>query len=985
MINWLSHPWWRSRIRLAGRRRGKATPPRCHRPARTLRPILPLLLLALACAWALAAEQAQLTVLPNGLRVLTQEVHSAPVVSAYTWYRVGSRNECTGITGISHFVEHMLFKGTSQFGPGEVSRLVTRTGGWDNGYTWLDYTAYVETLPARDLDLALRIEADRMAHATFAPREVQSEKTVVLSELEGDENDPGFHLSNGVRAAAFIAHPYHWPTIGWKSDVTAYDRDRAFSYYKTHYAPNNATLVVVGDFETHKALDRVRELFGSIPAGAPAPKVVTEEPPQRGERRITVRRPGPAGMIEIAFHVPRANHPDHFALDIVETVLGTGRTSRLYQALVEKNLAVSAEAYNYTNRDPTLFIIDITLAQSVEHQAAEQAILAEVDKLAAELISERELQRAKNQAKASFVYGADSVSSLGYRLGFFDVVANQRLLYQYVERIDQVTREQVCEAVRRYLSADNRTVGWFIPTGEAPAGPLAPPNAVSRYGAAVGRDMQASPGDDWARGRRLARSPTATPVANGDLGARETRPRARPRPAGAEQPAAPRKPARIQLPNGATFIIYENPVAPAVSIHGMVGAGSIFDPTDKPGVANFVAQMLSRGAGGRSAQEIADALEFVAADLDISGGIQVANISGRCLASDLPLAMEMLANEVRRPGFPPDQFALVRSQLEVALREALQDTGDVAEREFYAALYPAGHPLHCRPLGTLEGIAAISREDLSEFHRRYYRPDTLIVAVVGDVSPAAVRALAEKYFGDWPATARPFAALRAGSELAGPDGSRRAEGGDRPAVIIPEVQAPAEAVRKVISLPDKAQADIAIGFPGISRLAPDYHAAELLNYVLGGGGFSSRLTTRIRDQQGLAYYVYSYFAAYRGAGPWMLRMGVNPARVEQAITSALAELRRIREQPPDTTELRLWQDYVTGTSSLALETNAGIASSLADAEFYGLGLDYPWRYPELVNRVTPAEVAAAARRYIDPDHSITIIAGPEASQGAAPQ
>jgi zinc protease len=961
----MSHLWRRLRIQPANRRRRKAAPARGQQ--RALRLILPLLLLAAACVLASAAEQAQLTVLPNGLRILTQEVHSAPVVSTYTWYRVGSRNECTGITGISHFVEHMLFKGTSQFRPGEVSRLVTRTGGWDNGYTWLDYTAYVETLPARDLDLALRIEAERMAHATFAPKEVESEKTVVLSELEGDENDPGFHLSNGVRAAAFTAHPYHWPTIGWKSDVTAYDRGKAFGYYKTYYAPNNATLVVVGDFETKRVLERVRDLFGPIPVRTPVPKLVTEEPPQRGERRITVRRPGPAGMIEIAFHVPRANHPDHFTLDVVETVLGTGRTSRLYRALVEKNLAVSAEAYNYTNRDPTLFTIDVTLAQGVEHQAAEQAIIAEIDKLAADLISERELQRAKNQAKASFIYGSDSVSSLGYRLGFFDVVANHRLLYGYVDRIDRVTREQVREAVRRYLNADNRTVGWFIPTGEAPGGAAAPPGPVSRYGAALGKDMQARRGDGRAviplRSRAYHRPHRVQPRATGKPGAGSPDPAIRGfSEAAPGEAAAARKPERIRLSNGASFIVYQNPVAPAVSIRGTVGAGSIFDPADKPGLANFVAQMLSRGAGGRSAQEIADTLEFVAADLDIAGGIQVANISGRCLNNDLPLVMEMLANQVRRPDFPPDQFALVHTQLEVALREALQDTGDVAERQLYAALYPVGHPLHYRPLGTLEGIAAISREDLLDFHRRYYRPDTLIVAVVGDASQAQVRELAEKYFGDWQATARP--------ELVEP--------GERPAIVIPEVQPPAQAVRKAVTLADKAQADIAIGFPGLSRLAPDYHAAELLNYVLGGGGFSSRLTARIRDEQGLAYYVYSHFAAYRGSGPWMLRMGVNPARVEQAITSALAELRRISEQPPDAKELRLWQDYVTGTSSLALETNAAIASSLADAEFYGLGLDYPWRHPELTNRVTPAEVAAAARRYIHPDHAITIIAGPQA-------
>jgi zinc protease len=912
--------------RLRTRARGASAVQASRRSARIPAFALCLLVLALAAPCALAADRAQLTVLPNGLRVLTQEVHAAPVVSVYTWYHAGSRNEYTGITGISHFVEHMVFKGTTHYQPGEVTRLITRTGGWDNGMTWLDFTAYVETLPAEHLGLALRIEADRMVNATFAREAVDAERTVVLSELEGDENDPGFYLNNAVWATAFVAHPYQWPTIGWKSDVQAYGRAAAVDYYRGHYAPNDATLVIVGDFDTGSALKRVRELFGGIRRAPAPPKVVTVEPTQRGERRVIVRRPGAAGMIQMAFHVPPASHPDHFALDVVESVLGSGRTSRLYRELVDRSIAVSADAYNFTNRDPTLFTIYITLAQGVQHDQAEQAALGVIDRLASELISERELQRAKNQVKASLVYGADSVSSLGDQLGFFDVVANFRLLYEYVDRINGVTPERVREVVQRYLTADNRTVGWFVPTGEAPSGPSMPAGPISRS----------------------AERPPSPPVRLADASA----------PVASEQgsgsrPGPSREAVRIVLDNGAVFIVYENPVVPAVSIRGMVGAGSVFDPPDKPGLASFTAAMLSRGAGARSEAEIADALEFVAADASVDLGIQVANISGRCLKADLPLVMEILADEVQRPRFAPDQVALQRSQLEVAIREALQDTGEVAERAFYAALYPEGHPLHNRPLGTLQSIAAITREHLVGFHRRYYRPDTLVLAVVGDVTADQVRELATKYFGDW-----------------------RTEG-ERPEAVIPPVAAPADTAREAIAVPGKAQSDIIIGFPGSSRLAPDYYAAELLNYVLGGGGLSSRLAERIRDEEGLAYYVYSYFAAYRGPGPWSMNMGVNPARVNQAIDSALAVLRRVREQPPGEAELRLWKDYVTGTLSLRLETNSGIAASLADAEFYGLGLDYPWRYPQVIARVTPAEVAAAAEKYIQPDHAVIVIAGPE--------
>jgi len=962
--------------------------------------VIVLALLLLCSPWALCAEQAagrdlhkvapralmerapgsgqaQLTVLPNGLRVLTHEVHAAPVVSVYVWYHVGSRNEHVGITGISHFVEHMMFKGSTQFGPGEASRLITRTGGWDNGMTWLDYTTYLETLPAAALDLPLRIEADRMAHATFAPNEVEHEKTVVLSEREGDANDPGFYLSMAVRAAAFMAHPYHLPTIGWKSDVLAYNRAEAVDYYGTYYAPNNATLVIVGDFDTKAVLERVGELFGSIPAKPAPPKVITVEPQQEGERRLMVRRPGASGLIEMAFHVPAATHPDHYALDVIESVLGTGRTSRLYQALVEKHLAVSADASNYTDLDPTVFEVDITLPQGVTHEPAEKAALAEIEKLTTDLISERELQRAKNQAKASFVYGSDSVSSLGYRLGFFDVVANYRLLYEYVARIDAVTREQVRDAARAYLRADNRTVGWFIPTGgAAPAAPGAPAGPVSRAprlgvrersrdgcatDRAVGQASRLPPALKAAACRRTPTGPGGTAALGCDCFVQPAG--SDPRAAASTSAGTPaaRKPTRIQLPNGAVFIVYENPVAPAVSIAGMVGGGSIFDPTDKPGLANFVAEMLSHGAAKRSAEAIAEALEFVAAEVDFTGGTQVANISARCLKNDLPLVMEILADETRRPTFPDDQVSLVRMQLEVALREALDDPGEVADRDLYAALYPVGHPLHYRPLGTLEGVGRVTRQDLIDFHARCYRPDTLVLAVAGDVSADQVRELAQRYFGDWTAQ------------------------GPRPPIVIPPVEPPAKVVRKFAPLAGKTQASVVIGLPGIARTAPDYPAADLMNYDLGGGGFASRLMEHIREEKGLAYYVYSDFVAYRGPGPWITRMGVDPPFLEHAVDIALSEMRRIREQPPTDAELRYWKDYVSGTLAVHMETNAGIAGALSEAEFYGLGLDYPWRYPELVRQVTTAQAADAARKYILPDRCIISIAGPEAAPAEKPR
>ena len=287
--------------------------------------------------------------LSNGLTILTREVHDAPVATFWTWYRVGGRNEVSGTTGISHWVEHMMFKGTPTLGKGEIFRSVSKNGGTLNGFTWIDFTTYFETLPSDRLDLALRIESDRMVNSIFDPDEVASERTVIIAEREGDENYPTFHLDEEVNAAAFKVHPYGQGVIGWKCDLQAITREDLYAHYRTHYAPNNAVIVAVGDFQTDALLGRIEELFGPIPAGPPITPVRSIEPPQEGERRVTVRRPGPTRYFTAAYHAPAATHPDVFPLFVLDAILSgakpmglfggqntsMGRSSRLYRLLVE--------------------------------------------------------------------------------------------------------------------------------------------------------------------------------------------------------------------------------------------------------------------------------------------------------------------------------------------------------------------------------------------------------------------------------------------------------------------------------------------------------------------------------------------------------------------------------------------------------------------------------------------------------------------------
>jgi zinc protease len=422
------------------------------------------------------------TRLDNGLMVLTREMHAAPVASSWLWYRVGSRNERTGITGVSHWVEHMMFKGTPRFGKGEIHRLVSRNGGTHNAMTYRDFTCYYETLPADRIDLALEIESDRMGSCLFDEQEVASERSVIISEREGSENYPQFHLYEEMLAAAFKVHTYGHETVGWKCDLQSMTRADLYSHYRTFYVPNNAVLILVGDFKTGQMLDKVNKLFGSIPAGPATPQVTVVEPEQEGERRLVIHRPGGASYLGLSYHAPAAAHADFWPMFVLAGVLSgvgslnfnspgaSGKSARLYPALVEKRLAVDANVSFGVSVDPDLFTITATAWQGVALRRLESAMLAELAKLMKEPPSSDELAMVKKQVRTQVVYGDDGVANLGFTLGEFEVASSYKDYLTITDKVDGVTAADVQRVAATYLTELNRTVGWFIPTGDQTAG-----------------------------------------------------------------------------------------------------------------------------------------------------------------------------------------------------------------------------------------------------------------------------------------------------------------------------------------------------------------------------------------------------------------------------------------------------------------------------------------------------------------------------------
>ena len=422
------------------------------------------------------------TVLDNGLKVLVEEVHTAPLASVWCWYKVGSKNEVTGLTGVSHWVEHMNFKGTTNIPRDQVKGIIEKYGGSWNGYTWIDQTTYMETASTAGLDSMLFIEAERMGNCLYDPEDCESERTVIISELQGSENDPDTLLEQDVIAAAYKVHPYGHPTIGWLSDLQTMTRDDLYQYYRRNYVPNNATLVVVGDVDSDDVLRRIEKQFGAIPSGQGPRPVNVVEPEQLGERRVEVSREGTTGYLKLAYHAPAIGDPEFFSMLVLDAIL-TGakginlwssfrtpppqRSARLYRALVERGLASSIGAGLLPTEHPFLYLISATAMEGVSLAEVEGAATAALDEVARTGITDRELTKAKNQLRARLVFENDSVTNLGHQLGYFQTVANLDVYRDAQARIAAVTRDQVDGAARKYLRSDRRTVGWFKPTDGA--------------------------------------------------------------------------------------------------------------------------------------------------------------------------------------------------------------------------------------------------------------------------------------------------------------------------------------------------------------------------------------------------------------------------------------------------------------------------------------------------------------------------------------
>lgn len=863
--------------------------------------------------------------LPNGLQVLLAPDASKQTTTVNVTYKVGSRHEHYGETGMAHLLEHLLFKGTPGLPGKTIVQEFARRGMQFNGSTFFDRTNYHETFAASEdnLDWALRMEADRMVNSFIARADLDSEMSVVRNEMESGENDPGGILWQQMMATAYQWHNYGKSTIGARSDVENVKIENLQAFYRTYYQPDNAVLVVAGNFDETRALARITEYFGVIPRPARVlPPTYTRDPVQDGAREVSVSRVGDSRLQGAMYHIPAGAHPDMAALQLLAYVLGDSPSGRLHRALVEKKLAASADVEVLSLQEPGMLMAFLQLDKTQSPQAARRALLAELEGLRQRPVTEVELKRARQAFKNAYEQALDDPAHFGVALSESIALGDWRLFFLERDRIEAATLAEVQRVAEHYLLAANRTLGEFIPTAkpqravipESPALDTMLADYRGRAALAAGEAFDASPLNIEQRTQRSV-------LANG------------------MQLALLAKRTRGNTVQGSLILR----LGDAQTLRG------------KKHAAALTAAMLLRGAQGLTRQQIADRLDALKAQLDISGQDGIVTVAFETRRDQLSEFLDLLRTILREPSFPAAEFDQLRSQWLTALEAERSQPESLAGRALarHDNPYPKGDVRYAESLDEqLAAIKALRFAELQAFHRAFYGAAHAQLALIGDFDAPAVTGQVKRLFGDW----------RARQAVARIPTPFRAHTGEQ--------------IR--LAAPDKANAFF------VARLrlplrddSPDAAALAIANRVLGGGSLKSRLADRLRHQEGLSYDVGAFLQlnAYETnslLGLYAIYAPGNLERLQRGLNEELARFVRdgITEQ-----ELQDARSGLLEAARIARTQDGALARTLASQLYQQRDMHFTLAQEARLQGLSVEDVNAAIRRHLNPAHFVQVFAG----------
>jgi zinc protease len=871
--------------------------------------------------------------LENGLEVILSEDHRLPMVAVNLWYHVGPANELPGRTGFAHLFEHMMFEGSRHVPGSSHVHYLEAAGASDiNGTTDFDHTNYFETLPSNQLELALWLESDRMGYLPdkLDQANLSNQQDVVRNERRQSlENAPYGVVEEGLFHQLFPKdHPYYGEVIGSHLDIQSAKLEDVRTFFKLYYAPNNASLTIVGDFSPEKARALVEKYFGPLKRGEEVPRIKVRTPPITTERHVVIQDNVQLPRVYMGWLTSPIFKPGDAEADLTATILGGGKSSRLYKKLVyEKQIAQDVGVNQQSLILGSVFEVQATAKAGVKPEDLEKAIDAEMDTFRKEGPTAAELARARNVLESRIVAGletlggsggvADRLNSYNHYLGTPDFLAAD------IARYENASAESIEAFAQGQLNGNQSAVVYGLP-GKQDLGPeVATPKAPEK-------------------------DPTKNDGESVNVDAEWRKDAPKPGVASALHLPVPEK---FKLSNGLTVFYSERPGLPLVAANLVLHAGSGVNPVDRPGLASMTARMLQQGTATRSALQIADRAADLGATLHSGAGTDTTGIFTRSLSRSFPEALELLADIALHPSFPQSEIERVRSERLTSIVQEKDDPFSLATRVLDAALYGPRHTYGFPDSGTTESIKAISRDDLEHFWKQNFFPDDAALVVTGNIKLAALKPLLEKQFGAWkPGKPAP------------------------PAMALPETT---DAKLILVDRPGAPQTTLLSFSMGLPRSTPDYAPVEVMNTDLGGL-FSSRINMNLREAHGYTYGAYSFFQYHRAPGPFLSGADIRTDATAPATAEIFKELRRMRETQMTPAELTLSKDSIARSLPGRFERGTDAAASFADLFTFDLPLDYYATLPDRINAVTIEQAQAVAQKYIVPEKMIVLAVGDRA-------
>jgi zinc protease len=878
--------------------------------------LLNILLVTIMSTSSLTAEELaphlHKATLDNGLTVLVKEMPGTKVATAQIWVKAGSVYENAEEAGITHFIEHMIFKGTETRGPGELAGAIEGVGGSVNAYTSYEYTVYHATLSAAHWDMAFEVLAEAVMHSVFDPVELEREKKVVLEEVSMRYDRPNIMLFHKLMETAYTRHPYRLPVIGTEESINSFSREKILEYIQKHYYPQNLTVVVAGDVKGREVIARVNGIMGSMARGGMEASPLPVEPVQEEARFFTLKADIMQPQMAIAIPISKFDSPDSPVLDVLAQIAGHGETSRLYKALRdEKQLVYGINAMAFTPTDPGMFEITAVL-DGDNILPAFEAALTEMFKFKYFSVTDEELKRAKRSLESDFVFNLERVEGQARVLGSFEMMTGDPREDKYLEEIRAVTHEDIKKVAQKYFTGKTINVGFLMPT-------------ETSY-EQDGEEIEAA----IARARTAAiKSGSAALLPDSYLS----------------------RVHRFRLENGITLLVREDDTVPTVGIRAVFPGGLREETQVTNGAFSYISELLPKGTRNMSATELAESVADMAGGLSGFSGKNTFGIKADFLARFFSEGLVLVRDVLREPAFEPEEADKIRPELLAQLKQQEDSLTSLAFQEFNSRLF-GGHPYGLNSIGSEDSIKSFTAEALKKIYFQHAKPDNLVLAISGDVKAEKTKDMVARLFGDWQV-------------------SKNQEELEIEEDILPPAMLTKEKIQEISR--DKEQVHLVIGFLGATLKDYDRFGLEVLDTILSGQ--SGRLFVELRDKQSLAYSLSSFSFFGLDTGAFGIYIGTSPDKKEQAIKSVWHELKTIRLEKVGEEELNRAKNILISQYELAMQTHSAQALELGLNETYGLGQDYGNRYIQAIKEIDAAEVLAVARKYILPEAYVMVAVG----------